>query len=130
MQRVVEVVAQGVRVPVAQKSELLHVLGKLSQSVEVQSPELGAEREVVSDATPCLRFAPHAGAWLVQAGVRPFGSQGRFFAAGTGRAELRYSSGGERLRCERDFELERAQVDHLLAVCPKWTTGSWVKWAC
>ena len=96
----------------------LQVLGQLSQSVEVYSPELATEREAEADATPCLRFAPHAGAWLVQAGVRPFGKQGRFFVAGTGRATLSYFSGGERLRCERDFERERAGVDALVAACP------------
>jgi superfamily II DNA or RNA helicase len=118
MQRVIEVVQRGLRVPLVQKAELLDVLGKLSQSVEVQSPELGVEVEVEADATPCLRFAPHAGAWLVQAGVRPFGSKGRFFVAGSGRVSLGYSSGGKRLRCERVFDAERANIDRLVAACP------------
>jgi superfamily II DNA or RNA helicase len=117
MQRVIDVVPRGLRVPVAQKGEVLRVLGKLSQSVEVQSPELGAERQVEADATPCLRFAVHAGAWMVQAGVRPFGSQGRFFVAGVGRTSLSYVGPEGRLRCERDFERERASVDALIAAC-------------
>ncbi|HKY39692.1 MAG TPA: DEAD/DEAH box helicase [Polyangiaceae bacterium] len=118
MQQVMEVVARGVRVPVAQRAELSQVLGQLSQSIEVHSPELGAEREVEANALPCLRFAPHAGAWLVQAGVRPFGSQGRFFVAGSGRAALSYVEAGARLRCQRDFERERSGVDALVAACP------------
>jgi superfamily II DNA or RNA helicase len=118
MQRVIDVLPHGVRVPIAQKAEVLRVLGKLSQSVDVQSPELGAERLVEADATACLRFAPHAGAWQVQAGVRPFGSQGRFFVAGVGRVSLGFVGGGQRLRCERDFERERASVDALVAACP------------
>lgn len=118
MQRVIDVLPQGVRVPIGQKAEVLRILGKLAQSVEVQSPELGAERLVEADATPCLRFAVHAGAWQVQAGVRPFGSQGRFFVAGVGRANLSFVGGGQRLRCERDFERERSQVDGLVAACP------------
>jgi superfamily II DNA or RNA helicase len=113
-----DVVAAGVRVPIAQKAELLQVLGRLSQSVAVNSSELGAEREVAADPTPCLRFASHAGAWLVQAGVRPFGGQGRFFVAGSGRMALSYVSAGVRLRCERDFERERAGVDAVIAACP------------
>ena len=118
MQRVIDVLPGGLRVPSAQKAEVLRVLGVLSQSVDVQSPELGAEQLVEADATPCLRFALHAGAWMVQAGVRPFGSQGRFFVAGVGRATLTFVGGGQRLRCERDFERERAAVDALVAACP------------
>jgi superfamily II DNA or RNA helicase len=118
MQRVIEVLPHGVRVPLAQKGEVLRVLGKLSQSVDVASSELGAEQLVEADATPCLRFAPHAGAWMVQAGVRPFGAQGRFFVAGAGRASLSVVSAGGRLRCERDFAAERASVDALVAACP------------
>ncbi len=118
MQRVIGVLPHGVRIPSAQKAEVLRVLGKLAQSVDVQSPELGAERLVEADATPCLRFALHAGAWQVQAGVRPFGSQGRFFVAGIGRVTLSFVGGGQRLRCERDFERERAAVDQLIAACP------------
>lgn len=118
MQRVIDVLPHGVRVPSAQKAEVLRVLGKLSQSVEVQSPELGAEQLVEADATPCLRFALHAGAWQVQAGVRPFGAQGRFFVAGVGRTSLSFVGAAGRLRCERDFERERAAVDQLVAACP------------
>jgi superfamily II DNA or RNA helicase len=118
MQRVIGVLPHGVRVPSAQKAEVLRILGKLAQSVDVQSPELGAEREVEADATPCLRFAQHAGAWQVQAGVRPFGGQGRFFIAGIGRTSLSFVGGGQRLRCERNFERERAAVDELTMACP------------
>jgi superfamily II DNA or RNA helicase len=118
MQRVIDVLPHGLRVPVAHKADVLRVLARLSQSVEVQSPELGAVRQVEADATPCLRFAPHAGAWTVQAGVRPFGSKGRFFVAGTGRASLTFVADAERLTCERDFERERAAVDQLVAACP------------
>ncbi len=118
MQRVIEVLPRGVRIPLAQKAEVLRVLGKLSQGVEVQSPELGPERLVEADATPCLRFAVHAGAWMVQAGVRPFGSAGRFFVAGAGRSSVSFVGALGRLRCERDFEAERAGVDRLVAACP------------
>ncbi|MDF3069647.1 MAG: SNF2-related protein [Polyangiaceae bacterium] len=118
MQRVIDVLPHGVRVPLAQKGELLKVLGVLSQSVDVQSSELGAERTVEANATPCLRFAVHAGAWMVQAGVRPFGSQGRFFVAGVGRSSVSFVGAEGRLRCERDFERERASVDALVAACP------------
>jgi superfamily II DNA or RNA helicase len=118
MQRVITVLPQGVRVPIAQKAQVLQVLGKLSQSIDVQSPELGAEQLVEADATPCLRFAQHAGAWQVQAGVRPFGGQGRFFVAGVGRTNISFVGGGKRLRCERDFERERQSVDALITACP------------
>ncbi len=118
MQRVIDVLPHGVRVPLAQKGDLLRVLGVLSQSVDVQSSELGAERVVEADFTPCLRFAVHAGAWMVQAGVRPFGSQGRFFVAGVGRSSVTFVGAEGRLRSERDFERERAAVDQLVAACP------------
>ncbi len=108
----------GARIPKSHERELLSVLGKLAESVEVRSPELGSERLVVADATPCLRFAVHAGAWLVQLGVRPFSEQGRFFLAGVGRTSLSAYSGGQRLRCERDLKLERDRNLALRQACP------------
>ena len=116
--RASEALRGGTRIPKSHERELLAVLGKLAESVEVRSPELGSERSVVADPTPCLRFSVHAGAWLVQLGVRPFSEQGRFFLAGVGRASLSAYSGGQRLRCERDLQLERDQSLALRRACP------------
>jgi superfamily II DNA or RNA helicase len=118
MQRVIEVLQGGLRVPKEQERQALSVLGKLSQGVEVQSKHLGADREVEADATPCLRFSPQAGAWLVQAGVRPFGASGRFFLAGAGKSAISLYTGGERLLCSRDLKLERARVSQLISTVP------------
>ncbi|MEY2933684.1 MAG: hypothetical protein RL033_4433 [Pseudomonadota bacterium] len=118
LQRVIELLPVGLRVPQQRSDQALRVLGKLSQGVEVNSKHLGADRQVVADATPCLRIAPHAGAWLVQAGVRPFGARGRFFLAGTGAANASLYTGGERLLCTRDLDLERARLSLLISVCP------------
>lgn len=118
MARVMEALPRGVRVPKEHEADLVRVLGKLSQSVEVQCPQLGAERQVRADSTPCVRIAPYAGAWLVQIGVRPFGSAGRFFVAGIGRVSVTLAEGGARLRAERDFDAERSKVAALLAECP------------
>src|SRR6478736_527969 len=116
--RASEALRGGTRVPKSHERELLSVLGKLAERVEVRSPELGSERTVIADATPCVRFALHAGAWLVQLGVRPFSEQGRFFLAGVGRAHLNAYSGGQRLRCERDLQLERDKNLALRKACP------------
>jgi len=118
-----EALRGGTRIPKSHERELLAVLGKLAESVEVRSPELGSERSVVADPTPCLRFAVHAGAWLVQLGVRPFSEQGRFFLAGVGRESLGAYSGGQRLRCERDLKLERAKNLALRQACPTLTNA-------
>ncbi len=118
MQRVIDLLPDGLRIPKDRQEQALRVLGKLSQGVEVQSRHLGADRQVEADATPCLRIAPAAGAWLVQAGVRPFGAQGRFFIAGTGKAAISLYTGGERLLCHRDLELERAGLSALILACP------------
>ena len=122
MRRVIEALPQGARVPKAHERELYAVLGKLSESIEVQSPELGGERTVEADATPCLRFSSRAGAWLVELGVRPFGEAGRFFLPGVGRAQLAVYEQGQRLRCVRDLELERARSDALRNACPTLNT--------
>ena len=116
--RASEALRGGARIPKSHERELLSVLGKLAENVEVRSPELGSERTVVADATPCLRFAVHAGAWLVQLGVRPFSEQGRFFLAGVGRASVNLYADGQRLRCERNLELERAKSLALQRSCP------------
>lgn len=116
--RASEALRGGTRVPKSHERELLAVLGKLAERVEVRSPELGSERAVEADATPCVRFALHAGAWLVQLGVRPFSERGRFFLAGAGRAQLTAYSDGRRLRCERDLQLERDKNLALRQACP------------
>ena len=118
MRRVMDVLPHGIRVPRAEEAELVRVLGQLSHTVEVRSPQLGAEREVPANSTPCVRIAPHAGAWLVQVGVRPFGASGRFFVAGTGRVSVTHAEGGARIRAERSLEGERARVAALVAACP------------
>jgi superfamily II DNA or RNA helicase len=108
----------GARVPRSHEQQLLSVLGKLAENIDVRSPELGSERTVQADSTPCLRFALHAGAWLVQLGVRPFSHGGRFFLAGVGRPSLNASIDGQRLRCERDLVLEKQRSEALQAACP------------
>jgi superfamily II DNA or RNA helicase len=118
MHRVIEVLPRGVRVPTAHAAEVLRVLSSLAQTVEVRSAQLGVERTIEPDSTPCLRIAPHAGAWQVQAGVRPFGDKGRLFVAGSGRSSVTLSCDGLRLRCDRRFDLERAHIDALVAACP------------
>jgi superfamily II DNA or RNA helicase len=118
MQRVIEVLPRGVRIPTTHAHEVLRVLSGLAQSVEVRSAQLGVERTLEPDATPCLAIMPHAGGWRVQAGVRPFGDRGRLFVAGSGRSGVTRSSGGVRLRCDRQLEVERARVDALIAQCP------------
>lgn len=116
--RASEALRGGTRVPKSHERELLSVLGKLAERVEVRSPELGSEKTVAADPTPCLRFALHAGAWLVQLGVRPFSERGRFFLAGVGRAQLTLYADGQRLRCERDLQGERDQNLALRQACP------------
>jgi hypothetical protein len=50
--------------------------------------------------------------------VRPSALKGRFFIAGVGPASVSFAGEGERLRCERDFEVERHNIDALVAACP------------
>ncbi len=118
MQRVIEVLPEGLRVPKDDAPRALRVLGNLARGVEVHSRHLGADRNVEADARPCLRITPKAGAWLVQAGVRPFGDQGRFFLGGSGSRSLSLYTGGERLLCLRDFPRERAGISRLILECP------------
>src|SRR5690606_35307790 len=51
MQRVIELLPDGLRIPREREREALAVLGKLSRGVEVQSRHLGADRQVEADAT-------------------------------------------------------------------------------
>lgn len=118
MQRVIEALPQGVRIPQSHEPEIKRILGRLAESVDVRSTALGAQRTVEPNSTPCVRIAPRAGAFRVQLGVRPFGTAGRFFVAGIGRATVALERDGERLRCVRDLPAERAAVDALIAACP------------
>ncbi len=118
MQRVIDALPHGVRIPRSHEPEVTRILGRLAENIEVRSAQLGAERSVDPDSAPCVRIAPRAGAWSVQLGVRPFGDKGRFFVAGSGRASIMLHQDGERLRCVRDLSLERARVDALIAECP------------
>jgi superfamily II DNA or RNA helicase len=118
MARVVAIVGKGVRVPRANEQDVVRVLSQLADHVQVISEHVGAERTVPPDATPCLRFSPASGAWRVQAGVRPFGENGRFFVAGLGATSLSIARDGQRLRCVRDLAVERERVDALILACP------------
>jgi len=53
--------------------------------------------------------------------VRPFSEAGRFFLAGVGRERLSLYSGGQRLCCERDLQLERDKNLALRKACPTLT---------
>jgi superfamily II DNA or RNA helicase len=117
MQRVMQALPHGVRIPLSRELEVIELLSKLSQTIEVRSPQFAAEKAEPADATPCLRLAPQAGAWLVQAGVRPFGSEGRFFLAGVGRSSVTLLSGSARVRLERNLELEQSLLSALIAEC-------------
>ncbi|NUP05222.1 MAG: DEAD/DEAH box helicase [Polyangiaceae bacterium] len=118
MWRVIEAMPKGTTVPKSEQAALLRVLEQLARRVEVRSAQLGADRDVDPDATPCVRFVPHAGAWLVQVGVRPFGDKGRFYVAGTGNPSLTLHADGQHLLCARDLARERSNVDALVAACP------------
>ncbi len=117
MQRVIDTLPRDLRVPRESQGEALAVLSKLSQTIEVRSPHFGAEACENADSTPCVRFTFHAGAWLVEIGVRPFGVGGRFFAAGAGPPLLSQVSGGRKVRAERNFDEERERVARLAAAC-------------
>ncbi len=118
MQRVMQTLSEPLEIPAEHHGEALSVIGKLSHGVEVDSPHLGQERDVEPDAAPRVRIWPSAGAWLVQAGVRPFGEGGRFFLPGVGRSLVSFYHRGEKLRSTRDFRRERALCSDLIQSCP------------
>jgi len=119
--RLARALPEGLFVPSEGESQLLEVLAKLSSGVEVSGPHLAEEEPVAADATPCVRMAVKAGAYVVQVGVRPFGARGRWLAAGRGVARLRLVAEGRRFWCERDLEAERIRGRSLLAACPSMT---------
>ncbi len=117
MQRVLEAVGEGLRVPMAEAPRALEVLSKLAETVPVNSEHLGSERVVPANARPCLRVSSVAGAWLVEGGVKPFGPNGRFFVTGTGPSVLTRARHGQLERLDRDFVDETRQMNDLLATC-------------
>ncbi len=123
MQQVIDTLPPDFRVPLAQAARVLDVLGKLSEAIPIKSPHLSGDQRKDADSTPCLRITPSAGAYLVEAGVRPFGEQGRFFVAGLGAAILSATHQGQRLRTERNFDLEKHRVSTLIAACPRLLEG-------
>lgn len=117
-QRLAELLPDGVRVPHSHQHRALEVLAKWSPAVEIKSPHLTSDGHVPADATPCLQIAPHAGAWLVQSVVRPFGAGGRWFVAATGPREALVYVDGQLRRSVRDFEAELARIEELRHACP------------
>jgi superfamily II DNA or RNA helicase len=120
MARVIEAMPPGVRVPNARAGEVTRLLDALAESVEIESADRGAEETLPADATPCVRFSQHAGAWLVELGVHPFAgtattTRGRFFVAGVGRPNLHVHVDGRRVRIARDLAAETARVAKLVA---------------
>ncbi len=117
MQRVIEAVGDGLRVPMAEAPRALEVMSKLAETVPIKSAHLGTERVVPANATPCLRISSVAGAWLVEAGVKPFGAGGRFFVTATGPSVLTRTHAGRLERLERDFAVESRLMHDLLSTC-------------
>jgi hypothetical protein len=105
-------------IPEAELGRVREMLSSLADHVEVHDSLPRAEATTSADATPCLRISPSAGAWLVELGVRPFGEQGRFFAAGSGPRLVTRYEGGHARDVERDTELEQARCLDLARQCP------------
>ncbi|HMA95118.1 MAG TPA: SNF2-related protein, partial [Polyangiaceae bacterium] len=116
--RLTQAMSNGIRIPENHQNEGRALLARLAEQVEIDSPELGACRVAVADATPVLRISCEAGAWWVEIGVRPFGEFGRFFPAGIGRSVVTLHGEGELLDTERNPDLEIAGYHALLAACP------------
>lgn len=116
--RLIAQLDKGLSVPSNQTERLRSVLAKVSQVVEVQSTHLGDAERIVPDSRVVLRITPLGGAWVVQAGVKPFSERGSFYVTAFGRRELSIVSRGQRLRCERDFDAEKAALDQLLRFVP------------
>lgn len=118
MHQVIQSFPSDLRVPKSQANRLREVLAPLAESISVKSALFGAESPSPANCTPCLRVLPSAGAFLVEAGVRPFGAAGRFFVVGHGPLIISATQDGRRLRKERDFERERQRMAELLSACP------------
>lgn len=116
--RLIQQIDQGIRVPANETARLRAVLGKVSQVMEVRSSYLGDVERVVPDSRVVLRISPVGGAWVVQAGVKPFSERGSFYVTAFGRRELSILHRGRRLRCDRDFDAEKAALTQLLLICP------------
>jgi hypothetical protein len=116
--RLIQQIDQGIRVPANETARLRAVLGKISQVMEVRSSHLGDVERVVPDSRVVLRISPVGGAWVVQAGVKPFSERGSFYVTAFGRRELSILHRGRRLRCDRDFDAEKAALTQLLLICP------------
>lgn len=124
MQKVIDTLPKDFSVPQTDAAEALNVLGALADTITIKSPHLSAETAEEADSTPCLRILPIGGAYLVEAGVRPFGSAGRFFVAGHGASLISTTEQGRKRRTERDFSAERARLARLVAACPLLLTRS------
>jgi superfamily II DNA or RNA helicase len=118
VQRVIDALPRALRIPKHEEARAVAILGKLSHAVAVESPLLGRDQYLTASARPHLRIAPRAGAWLIEAGVRPFGARGRFFVVGTGRDAISIYADGQNLRSTRDLALERAELSLLISECP------------
>lgn len=118
MHQVIQTLPQDLLVPHSDAGRVLSVLGRLSDGITIKSPHLEGETTTQADATPALRIAPLAGAFIVELGVQPFGSEGRFFPMGTGPAILTSTRDGRRLRTSRNFDAEKRSVSQLVAQCP------------
>lgn len=116
-QRLAQLLPDGLRVPHSHRERALEALAKWSSAVEIQSPHLTEGGPVSADPTPCLQIVPQAGAWLVQSVVRPFGTAGRWFVAGTGPREALVHVSGRLRSSVRDFDVELERIEQLTQEC-------------
>ncbi|MBU1618864.1 MAG: DEAD/DEAH box helicase [Gammaproteobacteria bacterium] len=120
VKQVAVIVAQGVKVPVAAKAQLVEAISAIAPVLSVHSdlPELSAALpDVPADSCLYAHLLPYSQGLRLQISVRPL-ADGSWFTPGKGSATLVGEQKGKAVQTSRNLKQEKASFKKLLQACP------------
>jgi superfamily II DNA or RNA helicase len=117
-QRVLEVVDEGLSVPLAERERLLSAAARLTHLVPLHSSEPALTNARTGDATPHLRLTPRGAEMTAMLVVRPLGERGPTLSPGQGSPLILARIDGTAEQASRDLALEAKLAAELMSACP------------
>ncbi len=120
VKQVAAILANGLKVPVKAKTQLVEAISALAPLLSVHSdlPELSAAlSEVTADSCLYAHLLPYTQGLRLQLSVRPL-AEGSWFTPGKGSATLVGEQDGKTVQTSRHLKQEKNNLKQLLLACP------------
>ncbi len=120
-QEVLDLIGNGLKVPLAARDQVIEAISALSGTVTVQSSIGGGVEnleEVAADARPHVHLLPSGEGLTIALLVKPFTTGGPYYRPGAGGERVIAEVDGKRLQAKRDLELEQRLAAEIVAATP------------